>query len=413
MTVSLELSNTLAENVDDGITEDELDEVDDDLRRGHEALRSNDPGFLDLPESTDFERVMEVADELQEEFSYYVNVGIGGSALGGRTIVDALAPDSDVYFVDNADPNLLSDVVDTVDLTETVFAVVSKSGSTAETVANYRVARQLLEDRDLDPRRHSIAVTGNPDAFDVSRVVEFPGVPGRYSALSVVGILPAAFAGVDVENLAEGGRRAMQRCSQPSIYDNPGYAVGAVSYLLGERGYDVSVMMPYSERLEAFAEWYAQLWAESLGKRRNGGRYGLTPVRALGSTDQHSLLQLLVDGPRDKQVTMVDAPADRDYDVGGGDHLAGTSLDGLRGIELEATRRSLTDSDVPNVSVDVDVAADDLAELLYIYEVAVAAVAELAGVDAYGQPGVEDGKQKAERMLEDGVVDDIDPLFEL
>ncbi len=413
MTLSVDLSNAHVQRVEGGLSDDDLDEVDRRLQEEHDGLRGGDPGFLDLPETVDVEEVEHVAEELRGEFTHYVNVGIGGSALGGRTLVEALAPDAEVYFVDNADPELLAEVLDSVELPETVFAVVSKSGSTAETVANYRVVRRLLEDEGLDSVEHSLAVTGNPDAFDVSRIVDFPEVPGRYSALSVVGLLPAAFAGVDVEALVEGARRAADRCREPSLYDNPGYAVGGVSYLMGEQGYDVSVTMPYSERLEAFAEWYAQLWAESLGKRRGGEGYGITPVRALGTTDQHSLLQLLVDGPRDKQVTFVDAPASRDFDVPGDDHLGSTSLDGLRRTELEATRRSLADSDVPNVTVDVELEEGDVAELLYTYEVAVAAVAELAEVDAYGQPGVEDGKRIARLMLDGERVSDDEPVLEL
>ncbi len=413
MTLSVDLSNILEQRVECGVSEEELDDVDGELRSNHDELREKDPGFLTVPEDVDVDAVEALADDLRNDFTSLVNVGIGGSALGGRTLVEALAPDADVYFVDNADPSLLADVVDEVELADTVFVVVSKSGSTAETVANYRVVRELLQHEGLDPRRHSVAVTGNPDAFDVSRVVEFPDVPGRYSALSVVGLLPAAFAGVDVEAVVEGARDGMTRCRKPSLHDNPGYALAAASYVLGERGFDVSVMMPYSERLEAFAEWYAQLYAESLGKERERGRYGLTPVRALGTTDQHSLLQLLVDGPRDKQVTFVDAPAREDFDVPGDDYLAGASLDGLREVELEATRTSLTESDVPNVRLSIDLVEEDVGELLYTYMVAVAAVAELAGVDAYGQPGVEHGKELARDMLESGGVHSEGTLFGL
>ncbi|MFP4631964.1 MAG: glucose-6-phosphate isomerase [Halobacteriales archaeon] len=403
MELDVDLSGVDVDAVEDGLTEDDRLRVDEDLQEVAAWFDDERPAFARLPEDVDVDGVQEVAGELREEFDSYVNVGIGGSSLGGATLCDALAPDSDVYFVDNADPDLLDDVLSAVDLDRTVFAAVSKSGSTAETLANYRVVRDVLESEGFDASDRFVAITDS-DAFDARWTVEFPDVPGRYSALSVVGLLPAAFAGVDVEAVVEGGRRAAERCRRPSLDDNPGFAVGAVSHVLRERGYDVSVMMPYSERLERFAEWYAQLWSESLGKRRDGVGYGQTPVRALGTTDQHSLLQLLVDGPRDKLVTFVDRPPSRDYDVPGDDYLGGTSLDGLRRAELEATRRSLAENDVPTLSVEVDGTPESTGGLLYVYEVAVVTAARLAGVNPFDQPGVEDGKRYARELLERGGV---------
>jgi len=295
----VDLSNALDERVEDGLTRDELrDSGADGIEVPENVAR--------LPHRTDGASIAEAGGRLADEFDAFVNIGIGGSSLGGNTVVDGLAPDAPVYFLDNVDPDFLSRLLDKVPVSETVFSVVSKSGRTAETVANYAVVRDALGDAGCESSEQVVVTTGegSPLADAETRATfEFPDVPGRYSALSVVGLLPAAFAGVDVEEVLAGGERA-----EPTggVLEDAGRALGATSYLLDESGVDASVMMPYSERLETFAEWYAQLWAESLGK---DGR-GQTPVRAVGATDQHSLLQLLVDGPRDKLVTFVEAGGD-------------------------------------------------------------------------------------------------------
>jgi glucose-6-phosphate isomerase len=210
-------------------------------------------------------------------------------------------------------------------------------------------------------------------------------------------LLPAAFAGIDVEKVLEGGARA-----EPTdgVLEDAGRALGATSYLLGERFVEASVMMPYAERLETFAEWYAQIWAESLGK--DGG--GQTPVRAVGATDQHSLLQLLVDGPRDKLVTFVDPGDDADaFEVSGHDsYLDGVSISALRDAEMDATQASLVRNDVPNLRVELDgVTADEVGELLYTYEIATVVAGRLAGINPFNQPGVEWGKKAARGALGD------------
>ncbi|MDY6780739.1 MAG: glucose-6-phosphate isomerase, partial [Halobacteria archaeon] len=345
-----------------------------------------------------------------------------------------------VHFLDNVDPDYLRRLLDRIELENTVVSVVSKSGSTAETVANYLVVREAFEDADLEPRDHTVVTTGDASPLrDVGsrRVFDFPGVPGRYSALSVTGLLPAAFAGVNVEEVLEGGRKAEERCARPSIRDNPGYALGGASYALDRKGRSVTVMMPYSERLETFGEWYAQLWAESLGKRETvDGRVvnaGQTPVKSVGVTDQHSLLQLLVEGPDDKLVTFVDVGEGSDEDLGGDvsipethdevhGYLCGSTLSELRAAELDATQASLVEAGKPSLRVKLrDVSPSEVGQLLYTYEVAVAVAGELHGVNPFNQPGVESGKRATYALLgregyegEEGRVEEIkETLFEV
>jgi glucose-6-phosphate isomerase len=391
--MKVDLSNVLGERVEDGLTRDALEESGAD---GIEIPEN----VARLPHRTDGDEIAEAGERLSDEFETFVNIGIGGSALGGATLVDALAPDASVYFVDNVDTDFLGRLLERIDLDETIFSVVSKSGGTAETIANYLVLRDALEDADCEPSEHLVVTTGEKSPLrevETRATFDFPDVPGRYSALSVVGLLPAAFAGIDVEKVLEGGARA-----EPTdgVLEDAGRALGATSYLLGERFVEASVMMPYAERLETFAEWYAQIWAESLGK--DGG--GQTPVRAVGATDQHSLLQLLVDGPRDKLVTFVDPGDDADaFEVSGHDsYLDGVSISALRDAEMDATQASLVRNDVPNLRVELDdVTADEVGELLYTYEIATVVAGRLAGINPFNQPGVEWGKKAARGALGD------------
>lgn len=392
--MNVDLSNVLEERVEEGLTRGALEEC------GAEEVDVPE-NVARLPHRTDGAEIAEAGARLSDEFDAFVNIGIGGSALGGATLVNALAPDASAYFVDNVDPDYLGRLLDSLTLSETVFSVVSKSGKTAETVANYLVVRDALEDAGCEPSEHLVVTTGADSPLrdvETRGTFEFPDVPGRYSALSVVGLVPAAFAGVDVEKVLGGGARAEPTADR--VLEDAGRALGATSYLLGERFVDASVMMPYSERLETFAEWYAQIWAESLGKEGQGQ----TPVRAVGATDQHSLLQLLVDGPSDKLVTFVDPGDDTpEYEVSGHDgYLDGVSVGALRDAEMDATQASLVRNDAPNVRVELDgVTPEEIGELIYTYEVATVVAGRLADVNPFNQPGVEWGKRAARGTLGD------------
>lgn len=415
----VDLSNALEERVGKhGLSEDDVERLRGQIRDVHSTLEESggEDGyrFMDLPRETDGETIQEWGDELREEFDSFVNVGIGGSSLGAATVTKALAPDASAYFLDNVDPDYTRRVVDSVELESTVFSVVSKSGSTAETAANFLVVRDALEDAGLDWRDHVVVTTGGNgvlrDAADHHglRTLDFPEVPGRYSCLSVVGLLSAAFAGIDVQDVLEGARRAAERCWNRELDDNPAYAIAGFSYILCERrGKGISVMMPYAERLETFAEWYSQLWAESLGKRvtRDGETIhaGQTPVKSVGVTDQHSLLQLFVEGPNDKFVTFVGVEDDDEVVVPDNElypYLAGVSQGDLRGMELDATRASLVEAGRPNVLVSLKaVEESEVGELLQTYMTAAAVSGELFGVDPFNQPGVEAGKQMTYGLL--------------
>jgi Glucose-6-phosphate isomerase len=341
-----------------------------------------------------------------------LTVGIGGSALGAATISAAFADQTDVdaHFLDNVDPEDTAELLDSLPLDETVVNVVSRSGTTAETLSNFLVVRKAMDEAGVDWTEQTFVTTGDDgnlrnlaDEHDLPSLKVPEGVPGRFSAISTVGLACAALQGLDIDGVVAGAQTAMNDLSG-SLYESPAYAYGAVCYALAERGALTNAMMPYAESLEYFAEWFAQLWAESLGKEG----LGQTPARALGATDQHSQLQLYRAGPRDKLVTLV-RPRERDdikipeTDLDGLSYLGGSSLGDLLDAEFEATEASLAAEGRPNVRIEIDaIDAEGIGELLYAMEAATVMYGELAGLSTFTQPAVEWGKKAARGLLGGG-----------
>ena len=411
----VDIGNALAAEADPGLTREELETLDDRVERAHERIergrKEGEFGYaaLALPERTD-PAAIRVAVEPVADAERVLTVGIGGSALGARTITSALADDGGASHVvlDNVDPDHVERVLADLSLDETAVNVVSKSGTTAETLSNFLVVREAMADAGVDWTERTVVTTGEAGPLaELAATHDLPtlsvpdGVPGRFAALSAVGLVPAAILGCDVEGVLEGAAAAADALA-PSLFDCPAYAYGAVAYGLEERGATTDAMVPYAERLEPFAEWFAQLWAESLGK---DGR-GQTPARALGATDQHSQLQLYRAGRRDKLVTFVRPRARPAVEVpaaeaGALSHLAGTDLGELLDTELRATEASLAAAGRPNVRIEIErLDAAGLGELLYGMAAACVLVGELADVDTFTQPAVEWGKQAARDVLE-------------
>jgi len=395
-----------------GVSEDALDRLDDRVARAHERIAAGmaDGEFgyasLNLPERTDAGAIEEAVDGVDAD--RVLTVGIGGSALGAGTVSRALGAGPDEHAtLDNVDPAATRALLDDLPLDRTAVNVVSRSGTTAETLANFLVVREELADRGLDWTDRTVATTGEEgplrelaDDHDLPALDVPAGVPGRFSALSAVGLVPAAILGYDVEGVLAGGRAAMGALSG-GLGDCPAYAYGAVATALERRGAHVNAVMPYAESLEPFAEWTAQLWAESLGKDGQGQ----TPARALGATDQHSQLQLYRAGRPDKLVTLV-RPRERpdvsipDTDVAGLDYLGGSSLGALIDAEFEATEASLAAADRPNVRIEIErIDARGVGDLLYSMEAACVLAGELMGVETFTQPAVEWGKRAACGLL--------------
>ncbi|MFB6085704.1 MAG: glucose-6-phosphate isomerase [Halodesulfurarchaeum sp.] len=408
----LHLGYALAEHGPIGVSRSDLETLEGRVATAAERIaagrRRDEHGYaaLNLPERTDPDRIETAVDEVRPAETF-LTVGIGGSALGAATITGALDGDGDTRFLDNVDPAATASLLEELDLSTVAMNVVSRSGTTAETLANFLVIRDAMAGAGVDWTERTVVTTGDSGPLRSLAehhglpVLSVPkGVPGRFSALSAVGLAAAAFEGLDLEAILAGGTRAADSLSV-SLFESPAYAYGATMHALEERGATVAAMMPYAEGLEPFAEWFAQLWAESLGK---DGR-GQTPARALGATDQHSQLQLYRAGPTDKVVTLVRPTKRQSVPIPEADHeelsyLGGADLRELIDAEFEATEASLRKSRVPTVRIEIDsLDAAGIGELLYTMEAACIMAGELAGVETFTQPAVEWGKETARELL--------------
>ena len=408
--MQIDIGNLLAA---DALDRQALEDLDEAVAPAHQRIadgRATDEfGYasLNLPERTDPDAIRTAVEPLADS-EHVLTVGIGGSALGAATISQALGPsETDHHVLDNVDPKHVQATLGELNLASTAVNVVSRSGTTAETLANFLVVREAMDDAGVDWTERTVMTTGEEgplrdlaDGHGLPSLSVPEGVPGRFSALSAVGLVPAAIQGHDIEGLLAGGRAGADSLA-PSLFDSPAYAYGATAYALDQRGYSTNVMMPYVEGLEGFSEWFAQLWAESLGK--DGG--GQTPVRALGATDQHSQLQLYRAGPKDKLVSLVrvtNGPDQAIPETGMPDlaYLGGKGLGELLDAEFEATEASLAAASCPNVRIELDcLDAESVGQLLYEMEAACILAGELYDVETFTQPAVEWGKRAARGLL--------------
>jgi glucose-6-phosphate isomerase len=348
--------------------------------------------------------------------------GIGGSALGVLAIQTALRPRRRLVILDNVDPEGVAARLSALDAERTAACVITKSGSTAETMANLLVLLEWMERR-LGARhlRRWSAITdpARGDLLTLARRLGIttlpvpPNVGGRFSVLTPVGLVPAAFLGVDVAELVAGARAMRRHCWSAPLERNVG-VLGAVLLhrFATRRGRAIQVLMPYADALVHLADWYRQLWAESLGKRfdRRGRRVetGQTPVTALGATDQHSQVQLFVEGPHDKVVTFLEVARfrrdvripRRHRDLASTGYLGGRTLGELIAAEKRGTEIALADAGRPSFTYLLPrISAHVLGQLFYLFEFQTALSGELYGIDAFDQPGVEAGKVAAYALM--------------
>ncbi len=352
-------------------------------------------------------------------------VGIGGSALGARALETALGS-VDVArrlaVLDTVDPAYVAPLLDAVDPARAAVAVISKSGGTIETAALFRLLlpwlRRASDWRDrlvfvTDPERGLLRPLA--DAWGLATLPVPPDVGGRFSVLTAVGLLPAAFLGVDTAALLEGARRMADACVTRALETNPAWRFAAVHDQWWPDA-DVTVFYPYCERLRGMGEWFQQLWAESLGKPRPGAApYGWTPAAHRGPTDQHSQLQMWQEGPADRIVTFVGVD-DPGVDLGplpldGPEHavvpaLADVTLRRLLDAERLGTAAALITAGRPAIDLRLPaVDAASLGELIVFLEAATAFAGLLRDIDPFDQPGVELGKRVTKALLAEGLPD--------
>ena len=418
--VTFDYQNLL--EVEGGLQSGELDEIQPRLREAADGLLGNSPGFMRLPKTGDYaEASARVAEEIRASGATdFIHVGIGGSALGPMALHKALNhPYYDalpggarrgprLHFAENTDPAALSAILDVADTDGTWVNVVTKSGSTAETMANFLVIRGVLVDTlgGFGFQGRTIATTDPEEGFlkqiadrEDLRVLPIPpDVGGRFSVLTPVGLLPAAVTGLDVGALLAGAAQCVDEVNEQGA-EHPAVEGAAMHYLMDTaRGRNVRVMMTYADALERLAAWFVQLWAESLGKDGKGS----TPHGAVGTTDQHSQVQLYMQGPQDKVIEIVEVeyhPRDLAIpeayeDLEGVGYLGGHTMAELLNVECDATRRALTEAGRPNCTIRLgELNEENLGYLFQALEVQTTIAGSLYGVNAFDQPGVEAGKE--------------------
>ena len=386
-------------------------------------------GWMDLPYNQE-EIVCEierVAARVRKDYDAFVVLGIGGSALGPIAVQQALnhlhynelpaekRGGPRLYVEDNIDPERMAALLDIVDVHKSCFRVITKSGATAQTMSQYLIVSELLK-REVGEgwQRQIIAVTdhakGNlikiakEEGFDTFYIPD--GVGGRFSEMCPVGLVPAAVCGIDIRAMLAGAAAMDERCKTDDVWKNPALLEAVLQYIaMVDMDLNVQVVMPYADSLKYIADWFCQLWAESLGKNvtRKGMavNYGQTPTKSLGVTDQHSQLQLYTEGPYDKVVTFLKVEAFRSEtpiphgceafpDVA---FLGGKSHNQLIEAERQGTEYALYKAGRMNQTIVLpEVNAYTIGQLLYFFEMCTAYTGELLDIDAFNQPGVETSK---------------------
>lgn len=441
MRITLDYNNMMTDFIgENGIKQEDMNKIMDKIEMAKKGMVSKRAGgkmdFRDLPYNQDqiVEDILEYVNEVKDKFDAFVVLGIGGSALGPMAVQQAINHPHynelprekrgfpKLYIADNVDPEKLTYLFDIIDIENTLFNVVSKSGSTSETMSQFMIIKEMLEDKcGREKAKENIVCTTdaqNGNLIKISkeegykRFVIPKGVGGRFSELTPVGLLPAAMCGIDIKGLLRGAAKMDEMAKNDDIYSNAPFMYAILHYIAMEQGKNISVTIPYADSLKYISDWYAQLWAESLGKKfDNSGNVvnvGQTPVKALGVTDQHSQVQLYSEGPNDKIVVFLGVENYKETlnipkiysDIPSLGFLGGVSQNKLIHTEQMATEYALYKSQKANMTLTLDnVNEETIGALLYFFEVATGFIGELMDINAFDQPGVEEGKNATYAMF--------------
>ena len=423
----------------EGIKDSEINENIDFAKNAYNSFQTiRGSGMTGWANLVDYNReeiddIIETANNIRKNFKYFVVLGIGGSALGPIAVFQALChlhyndlPDSlrngpKFYVEDNVDPERMLALLDVINVEETMFNVITKSGSTSETMTQYLIINDILTKKLGDKAKEHIITTTSKEKGNLIKIAKKEGyktfyipdsVGGRFSELSPVGLLPASVLGVDIYEFLDGAKFMSDICLTDNVKKNPALMSALLSYLAIKNGKNISVMMPYADGLKFIADWYCQLWAESIGKEvdKNGNFVfaGQTPVKSLGVTDQHSQVQLYTEGPFDKVTTFLAVDNYRKVvsipngceDIPDVNFLCGHTMNELIQAERVATEYALTVKNRLNRTIYLpEINAFTLGQLLFFFELETAYIGEMLNIDAYNQPGVENGKNATYALL--------------
>jgi glucose-6-phosphate isomerase len=390
-------------------------EFENSIKSYQKTLNSSDIGFFRLPENRELLKKSQDVYTSFKHKKYFIHIGIGGSSLGPEMMLSALKNDSlkEFVFINNIDPDDLSRKLSKVNIREALIYVVSKSGTTAETVAAMAILINKLKEENITENQFKdyFVFCTDPEIGELRKLsrlwevktLDIPAnVGGRFSVLTPVGFLPALFAGVDAGEILSGAEEIKKHLFD-SKFGKSFFELAFFLVSLHDKGVHQTVMMPYSSLLKDYSAWFVQLWAESLGKEGKG----LTPIPAFGATDQHSQMQLFMEGPQDKVLMLIevekfqaDFPLKNSLAAESFRSLAPFTLSELMKAELEGTLTALQENDRHVVHLKISsLGPKDLGQLILFAECLTVMVGELLKVNPFNQPGVEAGKKYAREWL--------------
>jgi len=364
-------------------------------------------GYYNLPYQ-DTTKIKAYAKEIQQK--HIVIIGIGGSSLGTRAIYEFLLPSNDytktLHFLETTDPLEINHTLSKIDLKNSHFIIVSKSGTTIETISIFKYVASLIA---IDNNNCTIiSEEGSKLAnFASSNKIKIftldKNIGGRFSVFSVVGLLPLAMVGIDIDNLLNGCKKVQDSFFLQTTYYKP--IISKARFLVeNKHRFNINVLFSYSSSLESFNKWYIQLWGESLGKINvNGTRQALTPIGLVGPVDQHSFLQLIVEGKRDKTVTFIKIDDLKCNIKVSKNSLKGfDALDYIDGLKFSTLINKQADATIEAIENEKDIPCDvitistvdeyNIAKLMFTYQLLTSCIGNFVQINTYDQPGVEAGK---------------------
>ncbi|MGN0771876.1 MAG: glucose-6-phosphate isomerase [Christensenellales bacterium] len=439
MKIRLDYNNMMSGAVADGFTDKDFSSRLGEITNAFEAVKAgrgkNMMGWTELPynQTEVIDDILATAKYVRKNFEYFVVLGIGGSALGPIAAFQAIChlhyndlpkrkrKGPKFYVEDNVDPERMAALLDVIDVEKTMFNVITKSGSTSETMTQYLIINDILTSKLGDKAKDHIIATTSRATGNLIKIAQKEGyktfyipdgVGGRFSELCPVGLFPAAVNGIDIKALVGGARFMDEQCQSANVKKNPALMAGTLQYMAMQKGKNISVMMPYADGLKYIADWYCQLWGESLGKNRNLDgttcNKGQTPVKALGVTDQHSQVQLYAEGPFDKVITFIGVDnyrtevkiADGCEEFPNVNFLCGHTMNELIQAERKATEYAITKAGKMNHTIMLpELNEFTLGQLLMFFMLKTAYTGALLGIDTFNQPGVEEGKNATYALL--------------
>ena len=394
-----------------------------------EKEEGNFLGWLSLPTNYDkkeFSRIKKCAKRIQSNSEILVVVGIGGSYLGARAVIEALTNSFEnkkdgkkipkvLYAGNNLSPNYIKELLDYIQDKDFSINVISKSGTTTEPAIAFRLLRKLLEDKyGLEEAAKRIYVTTDKEKGALRELAKIENyetfvvpdnIGGRYSVLTAVGLLPIAVAGIDIDKLMEGAKFAEERYSDPELKYNECYKYAVARNILYRGSKNVEILANYEPKLYYFTEWWKQLFGESEGK----GKKGIFPAGVNFTTDLHSLGQYIQDGKRMLFETVLNIKNDKDKikiapdedNLDGLNYLAGKTIGYVNKKAMEGTIDAHVEGKVPNIVITIDeLNEENIGELIYFFELACAVSGNILGVNPFDQPGVEKYKKNMFKLLE-------------